>query len=77
MKNKKFMTKPRFVTNETIDVMEPVLFTDLNVLLVKRSTLSSMRQPLLFISKQWDLNLKKSRDFKIASRIITRSIICN
>lgn len=72
------MNKNKDVTKkETVDVMEAILFTDINVQLLKRSTLTSLKTPLDIISCDWGLQLKKANRLRTAFRILTRSVKCN
>lgn len=62
---------------ETIEVMEPVLFTSISEQLLKKSKVKEIMPILRHIGSEWDLNINKVKHFKVANRILVNSIKWN
>lgn len=59
---------------ETIDTLEPILFTELSAQLVNQAKVSQLLPIMRVVASDLDLNINIERDFRIVKRIIINSI---
>ncbi len=60
--------------NETVSVMETVLFTNLTEQSIGKSGLNSMKEPIAYIEYEWNLKTSRTHDFKVLKRILINSV---
>jgi hypothetical protein len=59
---------------QSMDIFENCLFTNLAELEIRRTPISSLDVPLLVIEIQWNLNINRANDFKVAKEILIKSV---
>jgi hypothetical protein len=62
---------------DATDLMETVLFTNINGEIVRTEKLSSLFPVLKVVANEWGLNLKKAQHLKTVMRIVEHSVKWN